>query len=65
MDFDPLLHEAISQQESADVAEGHVFQQLRKGYKLKERLFRPATVIVAKNRPPPPELPAQIVNHKS
>ena len=46
--FDPNFHEAVSQQESADVPEGHVLQQLRKGYKLKERLLRPATVIVAK-----------------
>lgn len=46
--FDPNLHEAVSQQESADVPEGHVLQQLRKGYKLRERLLRPATVIVAK-----------------
>lgn len=46
--FDPTLHEAISQQETADVPEGHVVQQLRKGYKLRERLLRPATVIVAK-----------------
>ncbi len=46
--FDPNFHEAVSQQESADVPEGHVVQQLRKGYKLKERLLRPATVIVAK-----------------
>lgn len=46
--FDPNLHEAVSQQESAAVADGHVLQQLRKGYKLRERLLRPATVIVAK-----------------
>ena len=46
--FDPNLHEAISEQESAEVAEGRVLQQLRKGYKLKDRLVRPATVIVAK-----------------
>lgn len=46
--FDPNLHEAVSQQESADVAEGQVLQQLRKGYKLRDRLLRPATVIVAK-----------------
>ena len=46
--FDPNFHEAVSEQESADVPEGHVLQQLRKGYKLKERLLRPATVIVAK-----------------
>lgn len=46
--FDPNFHEAVSQQESAEVAEGNVLQQLRKGYKLRERLLRPATVIVAK-----------------
>lgn len=46
--FDPNLHEAVSQQESATVADGHVLQQLRKGYKMRERLLRPATVIVAK-----------------
>ncbi len=46
--FDPNLHEAVSQQESDTVAEGQVLQQLRKGYKLRERLLRPATVVVAK-----------------
>ena len=46
--FDPNFHEAVSEQESADVAEGHVLQQLRKGYKFKDRLLRPATVVVAK-----------------
>jgi molecular chaperone GrpE len=46
--FDPALHEAVSQQESAGVPEDHVLLQLRKGYKLKDRLLRPATVIVAK-----------------
>jgi molecular chaperone GrpE len=46
--FDPNLHEAISQQESAEVPEGQVVQQVRKGYKLRERLLRPASVIVAK-----------------
>ena len=46
--FDPNLHEAVSQQESHDVPEGHVLQQMRKGYRLRDRLIRPATVIVAK-----------------
>jgi molecular chaperone GrpE len=46
--FDPTWHEAVSQQETADVPEGHVVQQLRKGYRLRDRLLRPATVIVAK-----------------
>lgn len=46
--FDPNLHEAVSQQESNNVPEGHVLQQLRKGFKLRDRLLRPATVVVAK-----------------
>ena len=46
--FDPTFHEAVSQQESATVPEDHVLQQLRKGYKFKDRLLRPATVVVAK-----------------
>lgn len=46
--FDPNFHEAIAQQESADLPEGSVLQQLRKGYKLKDRLIRPASVVVSK-----------------
>ena len=46
--FDPNLHEAVSHQESADVPEGQVLQQLRKGYRLRERLIRPASVVVAR-----------------
>jgi molecular chaperone GrpE len=46
--FDPNLHEAVSQQESAEVPEGEVMQQIRKGYKFRNRLVRPAGVIVAK-----------------
>jgi molecular chaperone GrpE len=46
--FDPNLHEAVSHQESADVPEGNVLQQLRRGYKLQGKLIRPATVIVAR-----------------
>ncbi len=46
--FDPSRHEAVSMLESADVPENHVLQQIRKGYKLKDRLLRPAAVIVAK-----------------
>lgn len=49
--FDPNLHEAVSQQETAETPEGQVVQQLRKGYKLRDRLLRPATVVVAKKPP--------------
>jgi len=47
--FDPNLHEAISQQATREVPEGHVLHQARKGYKLRDRLLRPASVIVAKH----------------
>jgi molecular chaperone GrpE len=46
--FDPNLHEAVSQQESDEVPEGTVVQQLRKGYRLRGRLLRPASVVVSK-----------------
>jgi molecular chaperone GrpE len=46
--FDPNLHEAVSQQEQANVPEGQVTQQTRKGYKFRNRLLRPAGVVVAK-----------------
>jgi molecular chaperone GrpE len=46
--FDPNFHEAVSQKETTEAPEGHVVQQLRKGYKLRERLLRPASVVVAK-----------------
>lgn len=51
--FDPNLHEAVAQQESADVPEGQVLRQIRKGYKYRDRLLRPASVVVAK----PPQAP--------
>jgi molecular chaperone GrpE len=47
--FDPAFHEAVSQQETGGVPEGQVVQQIRKGYRLRDRLLRPAAVVVAKN----------------
>jgi molecular chaperone GrpE len=46
--FDPALHEALSQQETTGVPEGHVMSQNRKGYRMKDRLLRPAAVVVAR-----------------
>ena len=46
--FDPNLHEAVSQLPSADAPEGQVLQQMRKGYRFRDRLVRPAMVVVAK-----------------
>jgi len=50
--FDPALHEAVSQMETGEVPEGRVVQQLRKGYKFRNRLLRPAGVIVARKPAP-------------
>jgi molecular chaperone GrpE len=49
--FDPQLHEAISQEENDKIPEGVVLRQLRKGYKLRDRLIRPANVVVSKGVP--------------
>jgi molecular chaperone GrpE len=46
--FDPNFHEAVSQEASKDVPDGSVLRQIRKGYKFRNRLLRPAGVIVAK-----------------
>jgi molecular chaperone GrpE len=47
--FDPNLHEAVSEKATPEVPEGHVAQQIRKGYKYRNRLIRPAGVVVAKS----------------
>ncbi|HZR36229.1 MAG TPA: nucleotide exchange factor GrpE [Nevskia sp.] len=46
--FNPELHEAVSMLESAEVAPNHVLSVMQKGYRLHERLLRPAMVVVAK-----------------
>jgi molecular chaperone GrpE len=45
--FDPRQHEAISRVESADVPAGNVAVELQKGYKIGEKLLRPAMVSVS------------------
>ena len=51
--FDPNLHEAIAQEDNPEAEEGTVIRQIRKGYKLRDRLIRPANVVVAKGAPTP------------
>jgi molecular chaperone GrpE len=46
--FDPSLHEAMAQAPDESVAPNTVVQELQKGYKLRDRLIRPARVIVAR-----------------
>jgi molecular chaperone GrpE len=47
--FDPHVHEAIEMVETSEVPDHHVVEELQHGYKLKERLLRPAMVKVAQN----------------
>lgn len=45
--FDPNLHEAIAHEPSDEVPEGSIIRQMRRGYKLKDRLLRPSSVVVS------------------
>ena len=47
-DFDPNVHQAVIHEPSEAHREGEVMQELQRGYKLGERLLRPAMVKVAK-----------------
>src|SRR4051812_27899638 len=45
--FDPNLHEAIAHEPNNKVAEGTVIRQTRRGYRMKDRLLRPSSVVVS------------------
>jgi molecular chaperone GrpE len=47
--FDPTLHQAIQMVDTSEVEDNHVIDELQRGYKLRERLLRPAMVRVARN----------------
>ena len=47
-DFDPNIHEAVIHEASDEHRDGEVMQELQRGYRLGERLLRPAMVKVAK-----------------
>ena len=47
-DFDPNLMEAVGHEHDPAVPEGKVLRQTRRGYKLRDRLLRPASVFVSK-----------------
>ena len=52
--FDPKLHEAIGSEESSEHPEDTITSELRRGYRIRDRVVRPALVKVAR----PPERPA-------
>ena len=47
--FDPNLHQAIQMVDTDKAEDNHVLDELQRGYKLKDRLLRPAMVRVARN----------------
>lgn len=49
--FNPELHEAVTMVPSTEVPPNHVVEVMQKGYRLHERLLRPAMVVVAKAPP--------------
>jgi len=53
-EFDPMLHQAIEHAESSEIAPGLVLSEMLPGYTLKERLLRPALVVVSKDAGKPP-----------
>ena len=48
-EFDPRVHEALEMVEKPDLPDHQVFDEVRRGYRIKERLLRPALVRVASN----------------
>lgn len=48
--FDPQWHQAVEVVDTDDAEDNHVIEELQRGYKLKDRLLRPAMVRVARSR---------------
>jgi molecular chaperone GrpE len=53
--FDPRLHQALLEEETEQYADGHVMAVLQKGYKLDDRILRPALVKIARHKAAPEE----------
>lgn len=56
--FDPREHEAVMHEETSSAPDGSVTAELQKGYRIRDRVLRPALVSVAKNTAAPPAPPA-------
>ena len=49
--FDPHEHEAVVQEERPDVPDGTVIAELQRGYRIRDRVLRPAMVVVSTGGP--------------
>jgi molecular chaperone GrpE len=47
--FDPRIHEALGSIETTEFPDHQVLEEIRKGYRLREKLLRPALVRIASN----------------
>ena len=54
-EFDVNVHDAIGQEASAEIEEGRIVRAVRNGYRIGERLLRPANVIISLGNQPQPE----------
>ena len=52
--FDPREHEAIANVQATDHPDGEIVDEIRRGYRLRDRVIRPALVAVATNTPHDP-----------
>src|SRR5689334_3194750 len=48
--FDPNLHDALAHEPSDSIPENHIIRQTRRGYRFKDRLLRPSSVVVSSGR---------------
>lgn len=46
--FDPNLHDAVAQEDCSEGEEGRILRVTRRGFRLRDRLLRPASVVVSK-----------------
>ncbi|MFZ1086188.1 MAG: nucleotide exchange factor GrpE [Terracidiphilus sp.] len=49
VEFDPRMHEALGTVERHDLPDHHIAEEIRRGYKLRDRLLRPSLVRIASN----------------
>ena len=57
--FDPEMHEAVSHQPDEKIPEGEILKEWAGGFRLGDRLLRPARVVVSAGTPKPGEAPAE------
>lgn len=63
--FDPHVSEAILHEETTEAPDGTVLKELVRGYRIRDRVLRPALVAVAKNESPSGDGPGILGNHQS